>query len=168
MNLRSSSRRTSRGQVANTNRKLWSKGPEVRNLEKPHLGARVELPAASGVPSQGTGSEIRLGSGSKRLRQEPPPVFPWVSGFLCPFSKNQFTRTAGAPRVAAAGARPLSRVLTPRSSRLLGLRQCARLSARRPFYGLSRTQRDGQWRRISPVFLLPPPPGVCGSREWTK
>lgn len=89
-------------------------GPEVRNLEKPQLGRRAELADGfRGSPGRRPGVKSSIGSGRKRLRREPPSAFPWVSGFLCPFSKNQFTRTAGASPARLAAARPLSAVLTP-------------------------------------------------------
>lgn len=152
--------------MSNTICNLWSK--RARSAEPREAppgqksGAGLRPPA---IPSQGTGSEVRLGSGSKRLRQEPPPVFPLGLRFPLPFlQKSIHPDSRGVAGLAEA--RPLSAVLTRWSSRRTRLQQRAGLppllSARRPFYSLSRTRRNGQWRRISLVFFYP---WVCVGAE---
>ena len=99
-----------------------------------------------------------LSSGRRRLRQDPPPSFPPDLRFPLLFLQKPSLPTAGLPdcRAPRGAGQALSAVLTARPSprRRLQQRPLRPALRRRPFYGLSRTRRDGQWRRISLGFFL--------------
>lgn len=157
--------------MSNTICNLWSK--RARSAEPREAppgqksGAGLRPPA---VPSQGTGSEVRLGSGNKRLRQEPPPVFPLGLRFPLPFLQKSIHpdsrvvagRTSGGA-AAVRGADSL--VLTAHQAAAVRRAPAPALRQTAILWSLPHPE---EWTMEAdfPSFLLPL--GVCGSGEWTK